>query len=116
MADHQEEIPEGPHLQPIYCHDEIYQTYKRLITNVAEGLERDNIRTIRSTEDLQTDPQAAALDVLEDLERKGKFSCYNIGPLETLLEDIKRCDLVTKYIEVYKKQYGSAAVQGRHYI
>ena len=46
-----------------------------------------------------------ALDILWKLEKQGKFSHNNVGPLVSLLRGIDRCDLVTKHIEPYKHKY-----------
>ena len=51
----------------------------------------------------------SALDVFRKLEQKGYFAYNNIGPLEQLLVNIDRCDLVTKHIDPYKQTYGEYA-------
>lgn len=98
---------------PSYCHEDIYKAYKLLITNVAEDLHADDVSTIMFVEDLPQDGTWKPLQVLHFLEKRGRFSCYHIEPLETLLKESNRCDLVNKYVTEYKRQYSTAAVQGK---
>ena len=98
---------------PSYCHEDIYKAYKLLITNVAGDLHADDVTTILFMEDLPQDQTWKALQVLHFLEKRGRFSCYDIEPLETLLRESNRCDLITKYVTEYKRQYSTAAVQGK---
>ena len=46
-----------------------------------------------------------ALVLLRKLEEKGIFSARKIGPLESLLKDIERCDLIESHLEPYRQQY-----------
>ena len=92
----------------------MYAAYKKVVAAVAEALSPDDVNTIRYVQDL-TSESTSALDTLKCLEREGKFSCHNIEPLKEILSSVKRCDLITKHIDEYKRQYsgaGGTAMQG----
>ena len=104
------------------CNSEspLYAAYKKVVARIAEDLKDVDVRTIQYTEDLKSDPTSKhlALDLLECLEKKGAFSYHNIEPLEAILSSVNRCDLITKHVDDFKRQYGqcsrrSAAMQGK---
>ena len=98
---------------PSYCHEDIYKSYKLLITSVADDLHDEDVSKIVFVQDLPRSQSWTALHVMQCLEKRGKFSCYKIEPLEELLRDANRCDLVTKYVTEYKRLYGGVASLGK---
>lgn len=98
--------------RPSYCHGDLRKAFKKLVTNVAGCLSSEDARTILYMESLPAVDGVKPLDALDLLEKKGIFSCYNIGPLEELLKSIHRCDIATNYVEEFKQQYGGAVTQG----
>lgn len=105
--------PESWSEAPSYCHEDIYKAYKLLITSVADDLHDEDVSKIVFVQDLPQNQSWKALDVMQCLEKRGKFSCYEIEPLEQLLKDANRCDLVTKYVTEYKRLYGGVAPEGK---
>ena len=51
--------------------------------------------------------------MMQYLEKKGKFSCFEIEPMEQLLRDANRYDLITKYVTKYKRLCRGVASQGK---
>ena len=96
-----------------YLHEDIYKAYMLLITSVADDLHDEDVSKIVFVQDLPQNQSWKALDVMQCLEKRGKFSCYEIEPLEQLLRDANRCDLVMKYVTEYKRLYGGVASEGR---
>lgn len=93
--------------QPI-CHVERLAACKKMVYEIAEDLSSVDVRSIQYHYSLPTDSapsQTLALEVLESFEKKGKFTCYEIGPLEEILKSINRHDLIMKYIVDYKQRY-----------
>ena len=88
--------------------------FKRLVKNVANDLHsKDLPKLTYMCDEHQTSCKGEglpALDVLRKQQQKGRFAHDNIEPLESLLEDIDRHDLVKKYTEPYKRKYGEHAV------
>lgn len=90
--------------------------FKRLVKNVANELNSNDMPNLTyMCDEHQTSCKGEgipALDVLCKQQQKGRFAHDNIEPLEGLLEDIDRCDLVKKHVEPYKRKYGDHAVNG----
>lgn len=97
---------------PSFCQGDIKREFRTLVNSVAGCLSSDDVRAVLYIESLPVDASAKPLDVLYQLQKKGKFSYYNIGPLETLLRSINRCDIVDNHIEGFKQVYGDAVTKG----
>ena len=87
--------------------DSRYEAYKALITEVADSLMEEDVEKIIWFYDL---PRKAArgyspLDVLTNLHKSGKLSENNLDGLESLLERIKRKDLVEKFLTPFHQKY-----------
>ena len=85
----------------------MFEDFKLMVKSIAEDINNLSklmymcgMNSTASDRDKMT-----ALDILWKLEKQGKFAHNNVGPLESLLRDIDRCDLVTKHIEPYKHKY-----------
>ena len=98
---------------------EFEDDFKRMVMNIAEDI--NDLSTLAYMCDVSMDQTTSkgekltALDILRKQIRKGKFACDNVAPLEKLLTDIVRCDLVTKYIVSYKQKYGEHATSRSEY-
>ena len=105
------------HREPTYCHEDISVACKKMVSEIAEDLSLTDVRKLqyyfslsKDLHETTTPLPTLALEVLESLEKKGKFSCYDIEPLEELLKSIQRCDLITKFIVNYKQRYSTGMV------
>ena len=95
----------------VYQHD-LLGDYKRLIVKLGDALNDDEskgkIRYLHKDKlggACGEDTKASALDLLKKLEEKGLFSARNISPLESLLKDVDRCDLIESHLEPYRRKY-----------
>ena len=98
----------APEQPPVYCHEERLAACKKMVYEIAEDLTSADVRSIQYHYSLPADSAPSptlALEVLESFEKKGKFSCYDIGPLEEILKSINRHDLIMKYIVDYRQRY-----------
>ena len=86
----------------------IRDDFKLMISKVSSSLRQVDVDRIRYvfTISLPTDQdtELSALKLLEILEQKGVYSHTNIKPLEDLLRNAERCDLVSEYIEPYNRK------------
>lgn len=99
--------------KPIMCQSDIRTYFKILVKNIADDItDLEKLRYMSDAVQTGQVKSQSALDILWVLERKGKFAYNNIGPLEKLLQDVDRCDLVSKYIVPYKQTYGELAING----
>ena len=82
--------------------------FKRVVKNIADDIHDLTKLTFMCDIDRSgaKGDRLTALSVLWKQVQKGKFAQDNILPLERLLKDIDRCDLVSKHIEPYKQKYG----------
>ena len=89
------------------------EDYKLMIKNIAENITNpDDLSKLTYMCDISntgSERDTPVLDIFRKLERKGKFAHDNVRPLEDLLTNIDRYDLVTKHIEPYKQKYGRFA-------
>ena len=95
----------------VYQHD-IHSDFKRLVVQLAGALDDEESRVkIRY---LQKDKLGhgweamKALEILQRLEEKGAFSARNVQPLEALLRDMDRCDLIGSHLEPYREKYAGS--------
>ena len=85
---------------------ERHDAYKTLISRVAERLSPGDLRSIFWYIDASPKLRdGSALDVLEYLERAGKFSEKNVQNLSQLLKEIERVDLMEE-VDQYSLHYG----------
>jgi hypothetical protein len=86
--------------------------FKLMVKNIAEDInDLSKLMYMRGMNNTGSDrDKINALDILWKLEKQGEFAHNNVGPLESLLRDIDRCDLVTKHIEPYKQKYRRLAI------
>ena len=83
----------------------IRDDFKLMISKVSSSLRQVDVDRIRYLSLLtDQDTEMSALKLLEILEQKGVYSHTNIKPLEDLLRNAERCDLVSEYIEPYKRK------------
>lgn len=83
--------------------------YKRLIVELGSALDdgepKGKIRYLHKDKLGTGGESMTALEMLERLEGKGVFSARKIGPLEGLLRDCHRCDLIDTHLEPYRQKY-----------
>ena len=85
--------------------------YKSLISRIAEQLRPDDMTHLFWYIDApETLRGRTALEVLEHLQRLGKFSETTTVQLLDLMKNIKRIDLM-KEVEAYSHNYGQQEVQ-----
>ncbi len=88
------------------CVRERHDSYKTLVGHVAEQLTAEESRSIIWHVDAPPKlKDGSALDILEYLERQGKFNELNVVFLSKLLERIGRNDLMEK-VNTYSQDYG----------
>ena len=93
---------------PCQCLADMIPDFKRVLKNTADDITELSKLTFMS----DTGPTSikgeklTALDILWKQVQKGKFAHDNVEPLERLLKDIDRCDLVSQHIDPYKQKYG----------
>ena len=89
----------------------MFEDFKLIVKNTAEDINNlSKLMYMCGMNNTGSDgDKMTPLDILWKLEKRGKFAHDNIGPLESLLRSIDRCDLVTKHIEPYKQKYGRFA-------
>ena len=78
--------------------------FKRMVHSIANRLSEEDCRMIKFIEILPNFGETSALQVLDLLERRGIFSQDNIEPLETLMKDIDRTDIITHCIAPYLRE------------
>ena len=83
--------------------DEMRSEFKRMVHNVASQLSEDQLKEVRYLKSIKSDDKA--LQVLESLEQRGEFSFSNVGPLEQLMREIPRVDLIQDHIGPYREKY-----------
>ena len=85
----------------------MFEDFKLMVKNIAEDINNlSKLMYMCGMNSTASDrDKVTTLDILWKLEKQGKFAYSNIGPLESLLRDIDRCDLVTKHIEPYRHKY-----------
>ena len=107
--------------QPYPCsldtetHAQLYQNgdpvheYKRLILQLGDALEdeklKEKIRYLHKDKLGTVGEDIKALVLLRKLEEKGLFSARKLDPLESLLRDIDRCDLVESHLDPFRQKY-----------
>ena len=104
---------EENHSIPCQCQsDTMLGDFKRVVKNIADDINDLSKLTFMCDVDRSNakGDKLTALDVLRKQVQKGTFAQDNVAPLERLLKDIDRCDLVSKHIEPYKQTYGEHAV------
>ena len=83
--------------------------YKRLIVELGSALDdvepKEKIRYLHKDKLGTGGESMTALAMLERLEGKGVFSARVIGPLEGLLRDCHRCDLIDTHLEPYRQKH-----------
>ena len=90
-----------------YCRDR-HSAYKKLLADLAQHLGPEDVKVIVFNCSLSESlKQSSALDVLDYLDKHGKFSPTNIQPLAELLTDAYRSDLVNDYVHRYRWKYGT---------
>ena len=82
-----------------------YALYKKLITDIAEALQPDDISKLAYHQDLAVSSNQPGLDLLKQLERGGKIGPTKIQRLIDMLENINRSDLVESKIKPFEKTY-----------
>ena len=97
-----------PHRE-VYQHGDGFNDFKRLVVHLADALDdEDSRRKIRYLYKDRLGPggdKMKTLEILEKLEEKGVFSARKVNPLESLLRDIDRCDLIDVHLEPHKERY-----------
>ena len=98
--------------QPQVCTDAYgqspeYQAYKQLIIDVAGDLRSEDIQCLAYRQDVTTLPSHNGLDLLSNLEKRGKIGPFKITELSEMLKSIHRNDLVSSKIEPYQEKYSS---------
>lgn len=81
------------------------KAYRKLINDISERLEPEDVKCIAHMYDLPAGlrrSDAHALDVLDNLERRGIFTYSNVSFLEDLLRSANRNDLVF-HVDQYRK-------------
>ena len=95
-------------------HTQVYQQdivndFKRLVVQLADALDdEDSKGKIRYLHKDKLGPGGEtmkALDVFDRLEEKGVFSARNVEPLETLLKNCDRCDLINTHLDPYRQKH-----------
>lgn len=95
---------------------DISQDFHRCIVKVADGLNdevtKEKIRYLYKPQ-LGSGEYRTALSMLDKLQEKGVFSERNVEPLKTLLKDCDRHDLLTQFVNEYRKTdvYAASAMQ-----
>ena len=84
-----------------------HEAYKALVTEVADSLMEEDVEKIMWLYDIpKKAPKGySPLDVLTNLHKNGKLSENNSNGLGSLLERIKRKDLVEKYLTPFHQTY-----------
>ena len=92
---------------PYLCQSDMVLHFKQVVKNIADDIDKpDKLMFMCDMMYKSFGIRASALDILWKQVEKGKFAHDNIQPLECLLTDIDRCDLITKHIDPYKQKYG----------
>ena len=86
-------------------HGEAYTAYKKLITNIADALQPDDISKLAYQEDISVGSNQPALDLLKQLERGGKIGPTKIQNLIDALDNIHRSDLIESKIKPFVKKF-----------
>ena len=88
------------------------EAYLRMLHGISIELSPSNVRSIVFLTDLASQelPQSgeghrSGLEVLQLLWRRGHFSETRLQPLEGLLKEIVRNDLLGKHLEEFKEKY-----------
>ena len=85
-----------------------HDAYKALISLIAEKLSAEDLRSLEWHVDAPPKLRTgSALDLLENLQRQGKFSEQVVGNLSELMKKINRMDLMER-VDQYKCQYGKS--------
>ena len=79
--------------------------FRKLLTSISAHLQPDEIATCSFLHNLPKEPSSSALGTLRRLMQAGVFSHTNVAPLEQLLRDIGRHDLVHEQMEAFKQEY-----------
>lgn len=99
------ESEEGGSVVPEESADDRYTTFKKLIIRLAAKLTVEDIRAIVYMEDLPEDFKTlSALEVLQKLERSGKFDYTFVSNLLDILKSIHRVDMVN-CVDEYRRKY-----------
>ena len=89
--------------------EDLLSDFKRLVVRLGGALDdeepKGKIRYLHKDKLGPGGESMKALDMLERLEGKGIFSARNIDPLESLLKDSDRCDLIETHLEPYRQKY-----------
>ena len=94
-----------------------HSAYKKLLADLAQHLGPENVKVIVFNCGLpESMKQSSALDVLDYLDKHGKFSPTDIQLLAELLKDAYRNDLVNDYVDRYRLKYGTAKYACPHAI
>ena len=98
----------------VYQHDN-HSDFKRLVVQLASALDdkesRGKIRYLHKDKLGHGGEEMKALEIFERLEEKGVFAARNVQPLEDLLRNTDRCDLIDSHLEPYRQKYaGSQSV------
>lgn len=92
---------------------DISNDFKRLVVQLAGALDDEDSRgKMRYLHKDKLGPGHAseglkALELFNRLEEKGVFSARNVQPLEELLKNIDRCDLVETHLEPFRRKYNA---------
>ena len=82
--------------------------FRSLVSDIAEHLDEKNVKDIAWHKELPSSlNDKPALDVLEHLYKHGKFSEIKVGPLEQLLKDIHREDLIGR-VGTFSEEFGTS--------
>ena len=83
----------------------LHKAYRKLINDISERLGPEDVKCIAHMYDLPAGlrrSDARALDVLDNLERRGIFTYSNVSSLEDLLRSANRNDLVF-HVDQYRE-------------
>lgn len=101
----------GSPQREVYQHDN-HSDFKRLVVQLAGALDdeesRGKIRYLHKDKLGHGGEAMKALEILERLEEKGVFSARKVQPLEVLLRDMDRCELIESLLEPYRKKYAGS--------
>ena len=100
----EDEVDTSP--DPTTLGDRCRKAWKRVITTVAGRLTVEDVANLRYTTDLPRSSETTAVDVLSQLERRGRFSFSRTAPLEELLREVNRHDLVVNCVEAFRREHG----------